>query len=125
MNLDEFIENSLLQIIKGVRSAQKKSVIKNKALGEGDLINPKVLNNADSVPKGKDYITFDKDLVQMVEFDIAVTASKDSLESLGSGIKVAGLGGFGGKLKKVVTSSDVSRIKFKVPIILPSSKHEE
>ena len=116
MELDKFIETTLTQIIRGVGAAHDET--SNLVSGS---VNPKVMNQADGAPKGKNYITQSLDLVQMVDFDVAVTVSSDSNQKGGAGIKIAGLGGFSGDLEKASSSSQVSRLKFQVPITLPSS----
>ena len=125
MKLSEFVESTLLQIIQGVAAAQSKTKIEGRSPKEADLVNPPVLNQADNAPKNKHYTTIKRDLVQMVDFDVAVTVSRDSAQEGGAGINIAGLGGFGGKLKDGESLSEVSRIKFQVPIILPSSEHND
>ncbi|MBU2590579.1 MAG: hypothetical protein ABIJ24_03490 [Nitrospinota bacterium] len=124
MNLDEFIETSLKQIIDGVKNAQVATKLPGKHPTKTDVINPAVMYGADSAPKGKYFATTSRNLVHFVDFDVAVTTDSAS-ETKGSlSIKVAGFGvggGGGAKDRDIV----VSRIKFQVPIMLPQSSDQE
>ena len=75
MNIEEFVDTSLQQIISGVRKAQEATRLPDMHPSECDVINPKVLYNADSAPKGKFFITVQKNLVHLVDFDVAVDLS--------------------------------------------------
>lgn len=106
MELDKFIEKSLVMICKGVHEAQKEVSV------YGALINetPRLDRGATDELKSPN-----KTLMQTIEFDIAVTT-----EDNGSGsakISVLGLGlSKSGETKDSVSS----RIAFKVPITLPN-----
>jgi hypothetical protein len=120
MDLEEFVESSLRQIITGVRKAQEATRLADKDPSEADLVNPAIMYGADSAPKGKHFATMDRNLVHFVSFDVAVTSDETIEAKGGVAIKVAGFGinaGAGGTEKDTV----VSRIKFEVPIALPRS----
>ncbi|MFQ5915048.1 MAG: hypothetical protein ACE5JS_17905 [Nitrospinota bacterium] len=114
MNLEEFVAESLTQIMKGVKKAQEE-------LGELGEINPRIrtgsLQNAKLLTK-----MHPDDFVQLVDFDVAVTASEGTRGELGGGIKVfSGILDVGGKAGETTSKEDVSvsRIKFCVPLVLP------
>ena len=116
MNLQDFVESSLKEIIAGVSRAQEHARTVNKEA----LINPRVMYGADNGPKGKHYATpGDWNLVQFVEFDVAVTADSASETKGSGGIKVYGLLSADGGASVVDKSSVVSRLKFTVPLALP------
>lgn len=118
MNLAEFVEASLTQIITGVRRAQDTTRLVSKSPSEADLINPSIMYAADSAPKGKHFATQSRNLVHFVSFDVAVTTDSSSDAKGGISIKVAGIGldaSGGGTTKDTV----VSHIKFEVPITYP------
>ena len=122
MELDTFIEESLKQIIQGVKKAQVATSPPNKNPREFAHINPDIMYSADNAPKGKYYASVYKDLVLFVEFDVAVTTDYKDEAKGGLGIKVFGIGiGAGGSSAE--GGSTVSRIKFQVPVRLP--KYEE
>ncbi|QDO84536.1 hypothetical protein FM037_16640 [Shewanella psychropiezotolerans] len=113
MQLENFVSQTLKQIIDGVSSAQKYSETKNAK------INP---STARMDGKATDYSFCVETYVplQGVEFDVAVTVKEASSTSEG--------GGDMGEISVTSASqasnqnSSVSRIKFKVPILLPLSK---
>jgi len=120
MKLDEFVETSLIEIIEGVKKAQKATKESNKTGIEVNHINPDVMYSADSAPKGKFYATSDRNLVHFVDFDVAVTVDTGTAVKGGAGLRVAGIG-VGADVQESSQNIVVSRIKFQVPIILPKS----
>jgi hypothetical protein len=124
MNLEEFIETSLKQIIGGVKKAQEATRLPGKHPSEANVINPAVMYGADSAPKGKYFATVGRNLVHFVDFDVAVTTDSATEAKGGLSIKVVGIGvGGGGSTSDRDTV--VSRIKFQVPIMLPQSVNTE
>ena len=87
MDLDEFVEKTLLSITNGVARAQGKSLL---YIAPGHVEGEKVLNG------------------QMVSFEVVVTTSKDA----GGGIKVFSIG----EAKGRISSEAVNRVSFEVPI---------
>ena len=121
MDLEQFVETTLKQIISGVKKAQDATQIQGKHSSEANVINPSVMYNADPAPRGKYYATQDKNLVHFVDFDVAVTTDSNSEAKGGISLKIAGVGfdGGGGIIDR---NGVVSRIKFQVPIILPKTE---
>ena len=104
MKLQEFVKESLLQVINGVNEA-------NEGIEEsGGSVNPAGMVTTYGRTSGGV-------LLQDVEFDVAVSISEDS--DLGGDLTVMGIGA---KESISETSSRVSRIKFQVPVILPQGK---
>ena len=95
MDVKEFVSKTLLQIVEGVQEAISQ--------------NP---TNARINPSN----SFAHALKQ-VEFDVAITAT-DERDASG-GIKV---GGIGADLQSKSRDGSVSRIKFTVPVVLPSGE---
>lgn len=102
MELKEFVKNSLLDVMHAVREAQQEW----QAVGHKGAINPV-------------WSTVDKDSFRDINFDVAVTAEDKSAGKIGGGIKVVGLN-VGGETTDTVSSSSVSRIQFRVPIVPPA-----
>jgi len=114
MDLDKFVEDALIGIIRGVSAAQE-------ATGTG-LINPTdIMYQADDAPKTHYFVRYGN-LVDFVQFDIAVTVSEAGGSEGGGKIKVFA-SEIGGKLDKRTESTNASRMKFEVPIVLPQSGH--
>ena len=105
MNLDDFIKDSLLQVLKGIKDAQD---ISNKQGPGTGAINPKW-------GKDKDYHRYTSE----VGFEIAISATKQSDKGGQAGITVVALD-IRGEGKQTAKSSHVSRVSFKVPIALPA-----
>ncbi len=106
MELHEFVKETLVQIIKGVLAAQNSDDVQNSTAA----IAPSGQQTMDS-----------KTLNQTVEFDVAVTAKeqKATKGSASVSITILKLGTQGESSKG---NSTENRIKFKVPIYLPSQK---
>ncbi|MER9174592.1 hypothetical protein NKH72_13465 [Mesorhizobium sp. M0955] len=102
MDLDEFISETLRQILSGVSKAQETEIGKNV-----NAAFPGVLGSNLSVLP--DFGVFAR-----VDFDVAVTA-ESSVGGKGS-IRVWGLGAEGGKDSR---SQTVSRVVFALPLRLP------
>jgi hypothetical protein len=62
MNLEEFVETSLKQIISGVKKAQQATRLPGKHATEGDGVHPAIMYSADSAPKGKYFAKVDRNL---------------------------------------------------------------
>ncbi len=124
MNLEEFVEVSLKQIISGVKKAQESTKLRNKHLSEADLINPEIMYGADSAPKGKYFATIQRNLVHFVEFDVAVSADSSIEAKGGFSLKVAGLAGVEAGAGGSEKESSISRVKFNVPIQLPRTEDQ-
>jgi hypothetical protein len=112
MELESFIEASMRQIIGGLHKASAF------ARDHGAAINP-----AQRQWRHGEGIYFDKTtgrVLTTVEFDVAVSATDESKKKEGIGVAVAQI--MLGTQKEVSGASQhLSRIKFSVPVILPTS----
>lgn len=122
MNLQNFITESIVQIVRGIEAA-------NAALnGSTAVISPKHVipsNHERSQIYGylAEPTAHDKyrTPVQRVDFDVAVYAGEGTETKGGIGLMVGTIG-FGSHGKSDKSQSSESRIKFAVPIILPTLK---
>jgi hypothetical protein len=105
MDLETFIAETLRQIIKGVKTAQASDDCK------GAQINP-TYNWHGTQFSG----------AQKIEFDVAVTVSEEKAKQGKANIGVASYIGIGGKASSATASSSVSRIRFEVPVTLPTKE---
>jgi hypothetical protein len=101
MDLDAFITETLRQIVKGVREAQRHEDCK------GAVINP-------LGPPGRG----PQIAAEKIEFDVALTVSEGNEKQAKGSIGVAFLG-IGGQGISTTGSTSISRIKFCVPMIFP------
>jgi hypothetical protein len=113
VQLKEFVQSSLVQIIEAVKGAQGEV----EKLGGG--INPVGLSGSikDRLldPNTRQYS-------EMIEFDIAVSASEEASSKGRIGVVVAAIG-LGVQHRTGESTSALSRIKFNVPVMFPAGKH--
>ena len=99
MELREFIANTITEIQHGVQQAiDQTSDVKgavNPVWGPGNM---------------------NREHIQKVSFDIAVTVAEKSDKHANAGIKVMGIG-VGANASKASENNSVSRIQFTIPII--------
>lgn len=112
MDLQTFVQSTVLAIARGVEAARKDSdgvAPQLQMPGEDDKVEGLLFTR----PEGKGLQP-----VFMVEFDVAVSASDKNSGSVGGGIRVLEFFSAEGKQSTEKEASTVSRIKFKVPVRL-------
>jgi len=114
MELNEFVKETLTNIVTGISDSQK-FMQENDYNGE---ICPKI--SSDWEKTGYVFSEGGKP-IQNVDFDVAVTISekKNTKGKIGIVVSSIGLGGERGKEK---SSGQSSRIKFSIPVTYPSNK---
>ena len=116
MELKEFVAQALREIVSGVVEAQKSlAPIGAQVNPEGARMYPKGEKNYEvlGVAQGGD-----GNPIQLVSFDVAVTASEGTQTKGGIGI-VAGIVSLSSSGATDKTETAVSRFSFKVPLLLP------
>jgi hypothetical protein len=117
MNLKQFVKEALIELVEGVTEAQ--SSVGHDAVNPMPRHDTKV-NNLQS----QGYTpAAGGGLIQQVEFDVALTTSKATETKGGIGLFVAGIG-LGSQGQSDSANTSISRIKFKVPVRLPSPTKE-
>lgn len=110
MQLDQFIKETIYQVLSGIRDAQSE-LKQNGILG---AVSP-VFDHANNLTTEQ---------ILQIEFDVAVTVESTSSSEKGGGAEL-GIqivsADFGAKGSTSTTESAVSRIKFSVPYIPPST----
>lgn len=109
MELKEFVKETLVQIMEGVNEAQEVS---DKY---GAIVNPRKIENIQLSARINDEVHS----VQNVEFEVGLTESKSDENKTGIGVLLS-IVGIGTENKGSSALFSVSRIKFSIPIILPS-----
>ena len=118
MKLEQFVEESLKQIISGVSKA------KEHGEKHGAHVNPvKAAFNSNS--QNVVYCTETGIPLQQVEFDIAVTVSESSSIASEGSTGVGDITVSGQSSENTSTNSSASRIKFTVPVRLPTSGKQD
>ena len=112
MNLKEFVSVTIGQIIDAVQEI--------KAEKGNSRVNPKPRGGTlhSNLHQMGFIVSSANELIQQVEFDVALTVTEEKENKGGIGIFVAGVG-IGGQRQSENSNSSVSRVKFKVPIALP------
>jgi hypothetical protein len=116
VRLEDFVSETLKQIINGVKSAQEYS-------GKLDAsINPPRLTFRTDQGEIRLVDPETRRIAQEIDFDIAVTTTEGTTKG-GIGIFVGPLA-VGSQGQSDATNSSMSRIKFKVPILLPTQPQQ-
>ncbi|MBH0048447.1 hypothetical protein [Pseudoalteromonas sp. NZS11_1] len=116
MDLKEFISESIVEIVEGIVDAQSR--IKS----DDALIVPSVHNVFTQSKSGGTNLAIGWDkkgnLINSVEFDVAVTSSEGTETKGGIGV-VAGIVALGSQGKSLENNQSISRLKFRIPISFP------
>lgn len=113
IQLEDFVSETLKQIVNGVKAAQACSG-KN-----GASINPSTLDFRTDQGEVRLYDRTSGRIAQEIDFDIAVTTTEGTKTKGGIGIFVGPVG-VGSQGQSDAMNSSMSRIKFKVPLLLPA-----
>ena len=116
MELKEFIETSLSEIVEGVQSAQEKTK------GTGAVIAPRKKISRQHGPMAETVVVYLGDghsVLSTVEFDVMVRESESGSAKSGLAVFFGALGG-GASTEETQQTSNVNRIRVKVPLVLPS-----
>ena len=111
MQLEEFLSEALQQLVRGITTAQTQA----GALGAS--INP-VMDPLHAGPIDGFIRTGTGLVIQVVKFDIAITATESTGTKGGVGV-VTGMFNLGSAGNSQESSSAVSRMQFNVPVSLP------
>jgi len=109
MELNEFVENALTQLLEGVIAAQSKAA---KIVGE---ISPHILDD-NQIKLG--FLNASGQSASVIKFDVALSVSEGSGTNAGINV-LGGAINLGAGGQSAIENSTVSRIQFSVPIVLP------
>jgi len=113
MELRDFIQETIENIVEGVASAQE-SITKR-----GAEINPREVK----FRKDGQVNYLHSNVPQSVEFDVGLTSVDKSGSTEGIGVFFGGIS-VGKKNEQGVEQSAVTKIKFSIPLVLPSGTRE-
>ena len=112
MDLQNFVTETLVQVIAGISDAQTKLDASNA------IVSPKLsgtaINNKNVV-----ILPTQDSPATMINFDVALTATEGTGTKGGIGV-VAGIVSLGSTGQSSNENTSVSRVQFNVPIILPT-----
>jgi hypothetical protein len=113
MELRDFVAESIKQIVDGVNEA------KHYAAEKGGTVNPERQihnsNNAQSRTNAKTGAS-----IETIEFDVAVTVTEGTQTKGSIGIFMGAVG-LGSQGQSNAANSSITRLRFSVPISLPST----
>lgn len=118
MNLENFIAETITQIARGVERAagnleSSSALVSPRNIKPADDKNSKIYGYLERYEKS----SYQR-VVEEIEFDVAVTASEGTEAKAGMGIMVGSIG-IGTQGKSDTENTSVSRIKFRIPVVLP------
>jgi hypothetical protein len=119
MELKEFVESTLLNIVEGVYSARTK-VRQSPAAGDGAEVSPYLISHeGGQIPLGNG-----NGYAQLVDFDLALTVTEDKSAkgTSSSKVTVLSLPVADAGVDESSGTQTVHRIRFKVPVALPRSR---
>lgn len=119
MDLKEFVSETLVSIVTGIKDAQEKTRNLGASVNPGGL-----MRKSEAVSDNSTWDNRNNNFSQPVTFDIAITAE----DSAKGGAKVKVLSGIlGGDIGGEKGSKNVlaSRIQFTVPVLFPSENIED
>lgn len=112
MKLEEFISETINQIISGIRKTHEY------AKEQGAIVNPKIKHKRISFATKETKIEA-RSPIHTIEFDVAITTTEGKETKGGIGVFVGPIGA-GTQGKSDSSNSSISRIKFSVPVIFPT-----
>ena len=110
MELKTFVSETLKQIVEGVKQAQED--VKDM----GATVNPPSTAYAEKQLYVTDY---NKRTVQIIDFDISLTETEATQTGASIGVFFGSVG-LGAHGKAETGSNAMNRVKFSVPVVLPS-----
>ncbi len=110
MELKEFVSESLLQIFNGVRQAQEQTK------ETGGAVVAQVVGTKKEHPSVLGYTH--NNAIVLVDFDVSLNTIDVTKEKAGLGLFVAAFGG-GAQFGSEASNSQLSRLRFSVPVMLP------
>lgn len=113
MQLSQFVQEVLTEIVTGIRAAQ--------AANGGSHISPDMDGGHDYAPNHTRFNSSARLKSTVVDFDIALTVETSTKAGGKAGLKVFDVGVDGGG-ERVSRDSTVSRVQFAVPLLLPKNE---
>lgn len=120
MELKDFVEGTITQVIEGVSAAQKACEKGDATVAPGPGGGHFALT-APSIVASKIPTLSSGHPLTMLDFDVALTVTEGSATKGGAGIAI-GVLALGTQGQSSMQNSSVSRIKFAVPIVLPTQE---
>ena len=121
MDLKTFIKESLVQIAQGIEEASADLKESTAIVNPPNVVGTNGTNDSKVYGHLTDRQEIVTTIVQKIDFDVAVTAASGTEKKGGAGIMVGAIG-IGGQGKADTSNSSQSRIRFSIPMVLPTSR---
>lgn len=116
MELKNFVSQTIQQIFEGVEQAQKLTEKR------GIIAPSKIRQTEKEIPNHPAVIGFHHAApIISVDFDISISTQDVTKEKAGAGIFIAAFG-IGGQTGLETSSDQFNKIRFSIPVILPSTE---
>ena len=112
MKLQDFVSETLTQIVNGVRDAQEN------AAKVGGQVNPDGYQVPFKHLQGQRWNKENGDTIDEVHFDVAITTEEGAETKGGIGVFVGAIG-LGSQGASAESNSSVSKVQFSVPVAYP------
>ena len=112
MELKGFVENTLMQIIEGVHSAQEKATELGACVSPKGYINH---SQVEALVDGGEKVRYP---VQRVHFEVVLTRSNSEDNKGGIGVFLGGVG-IGGQAGSETKHLSLTNVKFSVAVLYP------
>ncbi len=125
MKLKEFIKQSIIEISEAVQ--ESNSHFEDHKINA--IVNPEFIYESGeyvrpfTIPRNEDNPNENR-FIENIDFDVAVTTGGEISGEAKGGIKIASFE-IGGKGSVVDKQQNVSRIKFTIPVCLPTGKYKK
>lgn len=113
MELKDFVKETIVQIVKGIDEANATLSERNAFVASSNFQTNKDIKYATDKEGRCHYVT---DL----DFDVAINAQKSKALEGGGGIEILSVLKLGGKSSNENLNSSTNRIKFTLPLALPT-----
>ena len=114
MDIKEFTQQALLQIVEGAKEANAELERVNAYIPYTNIGNTKEPYSIDDEQTARKIIN--------VDFDVAITATETEGSNGGGGLKVAGFFSVGGNAENKVENQTISRVKYTLPLVLAKKR---
>ena len=123
ITLKDFVTATLTDVISGVKDAQDRVKDIRGPSGKPAMVSPQITPMSLRSPQALESGAIEAESgqkVEMFEFDVAVIAAQHEGQKAGIGVVLASIISGGVQAESKQEDRSVSRIKFSVPVVLPS-----
>jgi hypothetical protein len=118
MDLKEFVKETIVQVVNGIADANAALSSDTAFVASSNIQTDNNFKYTTDKNGCKHYVTD-------VDFDVAITVQNSKTQGGGVYITVPVLGEIGGKGSRENTNASISRIKFSLPLALPTEPEDK